>query len=41
MNRHLSHIVGFDDAPFDRTYRGDVMVVGAVFSGSRLDGVLS
>ncbi|HRP96216.1 MAG TPA: DUF99 family protein [Rhodocyclaceae bacterium] len=35
------HVIGFDDAPFDRTHRGDVVVVGAVFAGSRLDGVLS
>lgn len=41
MTQRLSHVVGFDDAPFDRTHRGDVLVVGAVFSGSRLDGVLS
>jgi hypothetical protein len=41
MTPRLSHVVGFDDAPFDRTHRGDVLVVGAVFSGSRLDGVLS
>jgi endonuclease V-like protein UPF0215 family len=41
MTRRLSHVVGFDDAPFDRTQRGDVLVVGAVFSGQRLDGVLS
>jgi endonuclease V-like protein UPF0215 family len=33
--------VGFDDAPFDRSYRGDVLVVGAVFAGTRLDGVIS
>jgi len=37
----LSHVIGFDDAPFPRAHRGDVLVVGAVFSGSRLDGVLS
>jgi hypothetical protein len=37
----LSHVVGFDDAPFERAHRGDVLVVGAVFAGSRLDGVLS
>ncbi len=36
----LSHVVGFDDAPFERAHRGDVAVVGAVFAGSRLDGVL-
>jgi endonuclease V-like protein UPF0215 family len=33
--------VGFDDAPFDRSHRGDVLVVGAVFAGNRLDGVIS
>jgi hypothetical protein len=36
-----SHVVGFDDAPFPRQHRGDVLVVGAVFAGARLDGVLS
>jgi endonuclease V-like protein UPF0215 family len=39
--RRLSHAVGFDDAPFERAHRGDVLVVGAVYSGARLDGVLS
>jgi endonuclease V-like protein UPF0215 family len=37
----LSHVVGFDDAPFERSHRGDVPIVGAVYSGSRLEGVLS
>lgn len=37
----LSHVVGFDDAPFAREHRGDVLVVGAVFAGLRLEGVLS
>lgn len=41
MSRRLSHVVGFDDAPFARDYRGDVLLVGAVFSGMRLDGILS
>jgi endonuclease V-like protein UPF0215 family len=36
----FSHVVGFDDAPFDRNHRGDVPVVGAVFAGLRLEGVL-
>lgn len=36
-----SHAVGFDDAPFDRASRDPVPVVGAVFAGDRLDGVLS
>ena len=39
--RALSHVVGFDDAPIERDQRGDVLVVGAVFAGTRLDGVLS
>ncbi|NWG87919.1 MAG: DUF99 family protein [Hydrogenophilaceae bacterium] len=39
--RTLSHVAGFDDAPFQRSHRGDVLVVGAVFAGTRLDGVLS
>ena len=39
--RRYSHVVGFDDAPFDRDHRGNVLVVGAVFAGTRLDGVLS
>ena len=36
----LSHVAGFDDAPFARAHRGNVPVIGAVFAGSRLDGVL-
>lgn len=36
-----SHVVGFDDAPFPQAHRGDVLVVGAVYAGERLDGVLS
>jgi endonuclease V-like protein UPF0215 family len=39
--RRISHVVGFDDAPFERSHRGDVLVVGAVFAGNRLDGVIS
>lgn len=41
MVRNISHVVGFDDAPFSRSHRGDVLVVGSVFAGSRLDGVVS
>jgi endonuclease V-like protein UPF0215 family len=42
MRRHsLSHVVGFDDAPFEREYRGDVIIVGAVYAGPRLEGVLT
>ncbi|MGM0703681.1 MAG: DUF99 family protein [Pseudomonadota bacterium] len=39
--RTFSHIVGFDDAPFPRDHRGEVPVVGAVYSGRRLEGVLT
>jgi hypothetical protein len=37
----LSHVVGIDDFPFDRGHRGDVPIVGAVFAGLRLEGVLT
>jgi len=39
--RRLSNIVGFDDAPFERDGDDPVLVVGALFSAGRLDGVLS
>lgn len=41
MPRRLSHVIGFDDAPFQPDHRGDVLVVGTVYSGLRLEGVLS
>ncbi len=41
MARRLSHVIGFDDAPFSRAHRGDVLIVGALYSGLRLEGVLS
>lgn len=41
MVSRLSHVIGFDDAPFTRPHRGDVTVVGAVLAGSRLEGVLT
>ncbi|WP_437580274.1 DUF99 family protein [Sorangium sp. So ce887] len=37
----LSHVIGVDDAPFARDHRGDVPIVGTVFAGLRLEGVLS
>jgi len=37
----ISHVAGFDDAPFHHESRGNVLIVGTVFSGHRLDGVLS
>lgn len=36
----LSNVMGVDDAPFDRAHRGDVKIVGTVFTRCRLDGVL-
>lgn len=38
--RRYSHVVGFDDMPFPPSHRGDVGVIGAVYAGDRLDGVL-
>lgn len=38
--RRISNVIGFDDAPFQRDYEGPISVVGAVFAGLRLDGVL-
>ncbi len=37
----IEHVVGFDDAPFERDHRGDVPVIGAVFCGARMEGVLA
>jgi uncharacterized protein len=36
-----SYVIGVDDAPFERAHRGDVAVIGAVFNGARLEGVIS
>jgi endonuclease V-like protein UPF0215 family len=41
MPRRISHVIGFDDAPFARAHRGDVTVIGAVYAGTRLEGVLA
>lgn len=41
MLPRIPHIVGFDDAPFAREHRGDVMLVGVACAGVRLEGVLS
>ena len=37
----ISHVVGFDDGPFPRVFRGDVPVVGCVFSEATFTGVVS
>lgn len=39
--RPITNVVGFDDAPFGPDHKGDVRVVGAVCSRTRLDGVLA
>jgi endonuclease V-like protein UPF0215 family len=31
----ISNVIGFDDFPFPRPHRGDVEIVGVVFSGLR------
>jgi endonuclease V-like protein UPF0215 family len=35
------NVIGFDDGPFAREHRGNVILVGAVCSRTRLDGVLT
>ena len=40
MGRGFANVIGIDDAPFERAQRGDVGIVGAVYAGTRLDGVL-
>src|SRR3954468_2928359 len=35
------NVIGFDDGPFPRDHRGDVLLVGVVCSGTRVDGVIS
>lgn len=41
MAGRFTHVIGFDDAPFDHAHRGDVLVVGTFYAGTRLEGVLS
>ena len=38
--RRISNVIGFDDAPFERSQRGPVALVGTVCSGTRLDIVV-
>jgi endonuclease V-like protein UPF0215 family len=35
------NVIGFDDGPFPREHRGEVLLVGAVCARTRLDGVVS
>jgi endonuclease V-like protein UPF0215 family len=41
MTRRFSNVIGIDDAPFDRGHRGDVALIGVVFTRTRLDGVVT
>lgn len=41
MRGRLSNVIGFDDAPCEPRQRGGVLVVGAVFAGLSLQGVIS
>jgi endonuclease V-like protein UPF0215 family len=36
----LMNVIAFDDGPFAPEHRGDVDLIGTVFTGLRLDGVL-
>jgi endonuclease V-like protein UPF0215 family len=40
MSQRISHVIGIDDAPFEPAHRGDVLIVGAVYGGGRLEGVV-
>jgi endonuclease V-like protein UPF0215 family len=35
------NVIGFDDGPFLREHRGDVLLVGVVCSATRVDGIVS
>lgn len=39
--RSLSNVMGVDDAPFERSHRGDVPMVGTICTRARLDGVVT
>jgi hypothetical protein len=43
MSTPITNVIGFDDGPFDKFRRGgaDVLLVGAVFARTRLDGVVA
>ncbi len=41
MSSTITNVVGFDDAPFPSSERGDVRLVGVVCSRTRMDGLLS
>ena len=37
----FTHVIGFDDAPFGKAHRGNVLIVGTVYAGQTLVGVIS
>ncbi len=41
MGKLRTNVIGFDDAPFPREHRGDVLLVGVVCSRTRVDGIIS
>ncbi len=41
MARSLSNSIGIDDSPFARDHRGDVGLVGVVFTKTRVDGLVT
>lgn len=41
VTSRIAHVIGIDDAPFQREHRGDVLVVATAYSGLCLQGVLS
>jgi hypothetical protein len=41
MTRGFGHVLGFDDAPADCEYRGDVLVMDPVYAVPPLNAVLS
>ena len=43
MSAPITNVIGFDDGPFDKFRRGgaNVLLIGAVFARTRLDGLVS
>lgn len=41
MPRRFESVIGFDDSPFPRFYKGDIPIIGTVYTGLRLDGIIT
>jgi endonuclease V-like protein UPF0215 family len=41
MTRPFANFIGIDDGPFDPSHRGDVALVGAVYTKQRLEGIVT